>query len=76
MREINAEVVLNEEDLRAALKELRVYMDVTEEDLMKIYEIAMKHARARLVSGLPISEHDLYPSKCATTTSRVEQASS
>ncbi len=38
---------VTEEDLRAALKEIRTYVDVTEEDLKKIFEIAVKHARDR-----------------------------
>jgi CBS domain-containing membrane protein len=44
----------SEEDLRAALKEMKAYMDVTEEDLKKIYEIALRHARGRLASQVPV----------------------
>ncbi len=39
---------LIDEDLREALKELKTYVDITEEDLRKIYAIALKHARRRL----------------------------
>lgn len=39
---------LTDEDLREALRELKTYVDVTEEDLKKIYAIALKHARRRL----------------------------
>ena len=44
----------SEEDLRAALKEMKAYMDVTEEDLQKIYEIALRHAQGRLASQVPV----------------------
>jgi len=39
---------ISNEDLRDALKEIKNYVDVTEEDLMKIYEIALEHARQRI----------------------------
>ncbi len=39
---------LSDEDLREALKELKTYVDITEEDLRKIYIIALKHARRRI----------------------------
>ncbi len=39
---------LIDDDLREALKELKTYVDITEEDLRKIYTIALKHARRRL----------------------------
>jgi len=40
----------SEEDLRAALKAMRTYVDITEEDLRKIYAIALRHARERTAS--------------------------
>lgn len=46
---------LSEEDLRAAVKEMKTYVDVTEEDLRKIYEIALRHARERAALRLPVS---------------------
>jgi len=39
---------LSDQDLREARKELKTYVDITEEDLRKIYAIALKHARRRL----------------------------
>ncbi len=39
---------LIDQDLREALKELKTYVDITEEDLRKIYTIALNHARRRL----------------------------
>jgi len=46
---------LSEEDLRAARKELKTYVDVTEEDLMKIYVLAVRHARERHSLLIPVS---------------------
>jgi CBS domain-containing membrane protein len=39
---------ISDEDLRAALKEMKTYMDITEDDLKKIYGIALRHAEQRL----------------------------
>jgi CBS domain-containing protein len=47
---------LSEEDLRAALREMKTYVDVSEEDLKKIYEFALRHARERLVSKIPVGD--------------------
>jgi CBS-domain-containing membrane protein len=47
---------ISEEDLRAALKEMRSYVDITEEDLKKIYEIALRHARGRAALRIPVRE--------------------
>lgn len=52
----NACPQINDEDLSAALKELKVYVDVTEEDLRKIYMLALKHAEDRLASARPVGE--------------------
>ncbi|MDH5682641.1 MAG: CBS domain-containing protein, partial [Spirochaetota bacterium] len=38
---------LTEEDFKSALKDIQTYMDITVEDLIKIYELAVKHARIR-----------------------------
>lgn len=46
----------SEDDLRTALKEMRSYVDITEEDLMKIYSIALRHARERIASQVPARE--------------------
>ena len=46
----------SDDDLRAALKEMKVYMDVSEEDLKKIYELALRHARERLVSRVLVKD--------------------
>lgn len=47
---------ISDEDLRDALKEMRSYVDVTEEDLKKIYEIALRHAQQRAALRIPVRE--------------------
>lgn len=47
---------ISDEDLRAALKEIKTYVDITEEDLKKIYSIALKHAKERLASKISVSD--------------------
>lgn len=47
---------ISDEDLRAALKEVKTYVDVTEEDLRTIYEIALRHARERLATKIPVRD--------------------
>jgi len=45
---------LSEEDFRAALQEMSTYMDITEEDLYKIYKIALKHNKLRMARSIPV----------------------
>ena len=40
--------VVTGEDLKAALAEMKGYVDITVEDLMKIYTLALEKERARL----------------------------
>jgi len=47
------DVELENEDLRAALIELRQYVDVTEEDLRKIFSAAWAWSRLRTRETLP-----------------------
>jgi CBS domain-containing protein len=47
---------LSEDDLRAAILEMKNYVDVTEEDLIRIYEIALRHARERITFQRPVRE--------------------
>ena len=44
------------EDLRAALREVKTYIDVTEEDLKKIYDIALRHAKERLALKISVKQ--------------------
>ncbi len=46
---------IEDEDIRAALKEMRTYIDITEEDLKKIFELAKEHAKRRLKWRVPVS---------------------
>jgi CBS domain-containing membrane protein len=47
---------ISDEDLQAALKELKAYVDVTEDDLMRIYAIALKHAEQRVARRVSVRE--------------------
>ena len=51
-----AKCVLSDQDLRAALVEMKTYVDVTEEDLRKIFEIALRHAQERIASQIPVRD--------------------
>ncbi len=44
------------EDLRHALADLKTYVDITEEDLLKIYVLAVHHARDRLASKIAVQD--------------------
>ena len=48
MDEMAKHCQISDEDLRAALKEMKTYMDITEDDLKKIYVIASRHAEQRV----------------------------
>ena len=50
------DIELESEDIRAALEELHQYMDITEEDLKKIYAIALRHAKERLTIKVSVRE--------------------
>jgi CBS domain-containing membrane protein len=48
MDEMPTNCQISDEDLRAALKEMKAYVDITEDDLKKIYTIALRYAQQRL----------------------------
>ena len=50
------ECEISDEDLRDALREMKTYVDVTEEDLKKIYSIALEHARQRLQPKITVED--------------------
>lgn len=50
------EYEISDDDLRAALKDMRIYVDVTEEDLKKIYSIALRHAQERLAPKIAVGD--------------------
>jgi len=47
---------ISDEDLRAALREIKTYVDITEEDLKKIYAIALRNAQERIARSIPVSD--------------------
>ncbi|BCB95281.1 hypothetical protein JZK55_02030 [Dissulfurispira thermophila] len=47
---------ISDEDIRAALREIKTYVDITEDDLKKIYSIALRHAKERLASKISVSD--------------------
>lgn len=47
---------LEDEDLKAALKEMRTYVDITEDDLKRIFSLAMEHAKRRLKKKIPVKD--------------------
>jgi CBS domain-containing membrane protein len=55
---------LSGNDIRAALQEMKSYVDVTEEDLKKIYEIALRHAKERI--NMRIAVRDVMTTKVVT----------
>ena len=48
MDEMPKKCEISDEDLRAALKEMKAYVDITEDDLKRIYAIALRHAEQRV----------------------------
>lgn len=47
---------ISDEDLKAAFMETKTYMNISAEELKKIYAIAFRHAKARIVSKLRVEE--------------------
>lgn len=50
------EFEISDEDIRSALKEMKIYVDITEDDLKKIYFIPLRHAKERLTFRIPVSD--------------------
>ena len=47
---------ITEEDLRQGLRELKGYVDITEEDLLKIYSSALRHARKKIKLAMTVAD--------------------
>lgn len=47
---------LSDEDLRVALKEMKTYMDITEDDLKRIYALALRHAEQRIARRISVRD--------------------
>lgn len=55
--DVKAEISeISGEDLRAALSDMGTYVDITEEDLLKIYALAVRHAKERMALSIKVSE--------------------
>jgi len=65
---------ISEEDLRAALTELKTYVDITEEDLMKIYVLAVRHARVRRSTMITVASVMSVKVICVTRDMSVHEA--
>lgn len=56
MAEGMRDVDISNEDLSAALREIKTYVDITEEDLKRIYSIALRHAQERLARKVAVKD--------------------
>ncbi len=56
MDDLLKELDISDEDLRAALSDMKGYVDVTEEDLKKIYLLALQHAKERLALSITVRD--------------------
>ncbi len=65
---------ISEEDLREALSDMKTYVDVTEEDLLKIYALALRHARERLTINMKVSEVMTIDAVAVSEDADVEEA--
>ena len=61
------------EDLRLALQDLKTYIDITEEDLKRIYELALRHAKTRGVTVGMVMTSDVVTATRETGTSEAAQ---
>lgn len=52
----NVHEEISEDDLMAALKETKCYADISAEDLKKIYAIAFKHAKSRIIAKIRVQD--------------------
>jgi len=56
MEDLTKQCEITEQDLRLALADLKGYVDVTEEDLMKIFSSALIHAKDRLKHSITVAD--------------------
>jgi CBS domain-containing membrane protein len=50
------EIDITEEDIREAVREMKAYLDITEDDLKRIYILALRHAKERLSRKISVKE--------------------
>lgn len=55
MNEAYPDCDLTLDDLRVALREMGTYVDITEEDLLKIHTLAQQAAKDRISRSVPVS---------------------
>ncbi len=56
MDEMPKSCEISAEDLRAARKEMDGYLDITDDDLKRIYAIALRHAEQRVARRIPVRD--------------------
>ena len=47
---------IEDEDIRAALRDMQTYLDITEEDLKRIFQLALEHAKRRLKKRILVKD--------------------
>ncbi len=65
---------ISAEDLRAALGDMKTYVDVTEEDLLNIYSLALRHAKERMALHKKVSEVMTIEAVAVNENAGVEEA--
>jgi len=56
MDEMPKQCEISDEDLRAARKEMKTYVDITDDDLKRIYAIALRHAEQRVARRVSVRD--------------------
>jgi CBS-domain-containing membrane protein len=56
MDEMPKQCEISDEDLRAARKEMKAYVDITDDDLKRIYAIALRHAEQRVARRVSVRD--------------------
>lgn len=56
MDEMPKSCEISDEDLRAARKEMKTYVDITDDDLKRIYAIALRHAEQRIARRVSVRD--------------------
>ncbi|MCS7137252.1 MAG: CBS domain-containing protein, partial [Candidatus Caldarchaeum sp.] len=47
---------IKDEDIKEVLREIKTYVDVTESDLMLVFQLALKYAKRRLEKAISVRE--------------------
>lgn len=65
---------ITEEDIREAMKELKTYLDITEEDLKRIYILALEHAKKRLLKKKSVKDIMTKEVVCVREEAEIKEA--